>query len=182
MICPSCGMDEKYDKIHCSFCGSSLYYKAKKPENITSNQPDITSTDLENEVIEYIEEIEEQDDDADNFDKKNAHYFWISAFTFVLLSIADLICSWQSIIKGGMREANNYALRMLMKFGPNGFIYYKTLLVIIIITILWIVAQYRPRTAFTVMILANILMGALAIYHILIITGYITPANGIVIR
>jgi hypothetical protein len=71
---------------------------------------------------------------------------------------------------------------MLLKFGPVGFIYYKGLLVIIIIAVLWIIAQYRPRTAFTVMIFANILMGALAVYHILILTGYITPQNGIVIR
>ncbi|MEI6521460.1 MAG: DUF5658 family protein [bacterium] len=182
MICPSCGMDEKYDKIHCSFCGSLLFKKIEKHKNNNVTSADISTVDAENEVIEYIENEVEQDVDADNFDKKNANYFWISSSTFVLLSIADVICSWQSIINGGMREANNYALRMLMKFGSVGFIYYKTLLVIIIIAILWIVAQYRPRTALTVMVLANILMGALAVYHILIIIKFITPANGIVIR
>lgn len=112
---------------------------------------------------------------------REGRYFWSDWFdghslallstTFALLSLADLVATLRMMLLGVVKEGNALADAVWIGHGPIGFIVYKTVLVTLIITLIWLVDQRNPRLARSVIGGAVVLMGAIALRHLAIMAA-----------
>ncbi len=101
----------------------------------------------------------------------NGQTFSTLATAFVLLSLADLMATLQTVPTALLREGNGTANLMLQTYGIVGMVFYKSCLVFIVLGILWRVTQQKPRLAASVLWGALLLMGFVALYHLTIFAG-----------
>ena len=97
--------------------------------------------------------------------------FQTIAWAFILLSIADLLATLQTVPTGILKEGNNVANVILNDYGIGGMILQKVLLVTLAIAILRLVVEHRPRLAFRVLWFSTLLMSFVALYHLTIFLG-----------
>ena len=120
--------------------------------------------------------------------KNDVRYFWSGwidrysyaqlAIVFVLLSVADFLATTR-MMPHGIKEGNALANAALDLDGPAGLAVYKSILVIAVLGILWLVHRSNPRLARGVLWGGITVMGVIALLHLAIISGM---ASGLGLR
>jgi hypothetical protein len=115
--------------------------------------------------------------------RTNGQYFWSSwmrglsfgqlAWTFILLSLADLMATVQ-LLDYGIAEGNPLANATYLLSGPDGLIVYKAFLVTLILGLTWVIHRKRPALAINLLWASLLLMAVIALRHLAIIWYVVT--------
>mgnify|MGYP006290856393 CR=1 FL=1 len=83
---------------------------------------------------------------------------------YLLVSMLDLFMTVIVLNRGGFRERNPLALRVLREWGVHGMLVFKIALVTVICLVAQVIARYRPRTAQVVLNAATFATALVVIY------------------